>query len=46
MAMTGGSARLVKTGVSNYGNGSTTIKLYVYYKTSQNISHENCRTNY
>lgn len=37
MAMTGGTAKLVKTG---YGGGDTSfpIKLYVYYKTSQSIS--------
>ena len=35
MAMTGGTAKLVKTGYAEYGNTSLPIKLYVYYKTSQ-----------
>lgn len=35
MAMTGGTAKLVKTGTLNYGNANATVKLYVYYKTSQ-----------
>ena len=34
MAMTGGTAKLVKTSTTSVG---TTLKLYVYYKTSQNI---------
>lgn len=35
MAMTGGTAKLVKTGTLNYGSSSATVKLYAYYKTSQ-----------
>lgn len=35
MAMTGGTAKLVKEEYANYGNSNWTIKLYVYYKTSQ-----------
>lgn len=42
MAMTGGTAKLVKTGYANYGNAGA-IKLYVYYKTSQNAA-ENIST--
>ena len=37
MAMTGGTAKLVKTGYAN-GNTSYPIKLYVYYKSTQNTS--------
>ena len=36
MAMTGGTAKLVKT--STLGDTSATCKLYVYYKTSQDIA--------
>ena len=35
MAMTGGTAKLVKTGYGDYGDKNFPIKLYVYYKTSQ-----------
>lgn len=38
MAMTGGTAKLVKTGYAEYGDTSKPIKLYVYYKTSQDVS--------
>ena len=37
MAMTGGTARRVKTGKLNYGNYDAYVKLYVYYKITQNI---------
>lgn len=37
MAMTGGTAKLVKTGYAD-GDTSKPIKLYVYYKTSQDVS--------
>ena len=37
MAMTGGTARLVKTGYANYGNDGA-INLYVYYKSTQDVS--------
>lgn len=37
MAMTGGTAKLVKTGYANYGAAGA-IKLYVYYKSSQSTS--------
>ena len=36
MAMTGGTSKLVKT--SELGDTGATIKLYVYYKTSQSVS--------
>lgn len=36
MAMTGGTAKLVKT--STLGDTSATCKLYVYYKTSQDVA--------
>lgn len=36
MAMTGGTAKLVKTGYAD-GDTSKPIKLYVYYKTSQDV---------
>lgn len=38
MAMTGGTAKLVKTGTLNYGNYPATVKLYVYYKSTQDIA--------
>lgn len=38
MAMTGGTAKLVKSEHPDYGNKSWTIDLYVYYKTSQDIA--------
>lgn len=38
MAMTGGTAKLVKTGTLNYGNYPATVKLYVYYKSTQDVS--------
>ena len=38
MAMTGGVAKLVKTGTLNYGNLPATVKLYVYYKSTQDIA--------
>lgn len=38
MAMTGGTAKLVKTGYAEYGNTSLPIRLYVYYRTSQNVA--------
>lgn len=37
MAMTGGTAKLVHTGYLNYGSGPA-IKLYVYYKSTQDIA--------
>lgn len=37
MAMTDGTARRVKTGKLNYGNYDAYVKLYVYYKITQNI---------
>lgn len=37
MAMTGGTAKLVKTGYKG-GNTAYPIKLYVYYKTSQDVT--------
>lgn len=37
MAMSGGTAKLVKTTKSNYGTGFE-IKLYVYYKSTQDAS--------
>ena len=37
MAMTGGTAKLVKTGYANYGKAGA-IKLYVYYKITQSVS--------
>ena len=37
MAMTGGTAKLVKTGKSNYGKGFA-IDLYVYYKSTQDTA--------
>ena len=37
MAMTGGAARLVKTGYGNYGNDGA-INLYVYYKSTQDVA--------
>ena len=37
MAMTGGTARLVHTGYAN-GNTSAPIKVYVYYKTTQDVN--------
>ena len=38
MAMSGGTAKLVKTGYAEYGNTSLPIRLYVYYKTSQDVA--------
>lgn len=38
MAMTGGTAKLVHTGYGQNGNRDYPINLYVYYKTSQDIS--------
>ena len=40
MAMTGGTAKHVATGYANYASAGTSypIKLYVYYKTSQNVA--------
>lgn len=38
MAMTGGVAKLVQTGTLNYGNLPATVKLYVYYKSTQDIA--------
>lgn len=36
-AMTGGTAKLVHTGIPNYGSATMyPVKLYVYYKSSQN----------
>lgn len=37
MAMTGGTAKLVKTGYKG-GDTSLPIKLYVYYKTAQDVA--------
>lgn len=37
MAMTGGAARLVKTGYANYGSDGP-INLYVYYKSAQDTA--------
>lgn len=38
MAMTGGTARLVKSEYANYGNASWKVDLYVYYKTTQDVA--------
>ena len=38
MAMTGGTAKLVKTGYGQNGNPNFPIKLYIYYKTSQSVA--------
>lgn len=38
MAMTGGTTRLVKTGYADYGDTSLPIRLYVYYKTTQDVA--------
>ena len=37
MAMTGGTAKLVKTGYANYGTEGA-INLYVYYKSTQDVA--------
>lgn len=37
MAMTGGTAKLVRSQYANYGNASWKIDLYVYYTISQSI---------
>lgn len=45
MAMTGGTAKLVKEEYTNYGKNNWTVKLYVYYKTSQdNINNKSTIT--
>lgn len=38
MAMTDYTSKLVATGKLNYGNSSETVKLYVAYKSTQNVS--------